>query len=84
MACAAGAACSPYAVATARDFFGAKLIARNFCHGARTMPTFSLEADEQHDSFQNENDRTVGIVGGSILEARLEEKLKLQLRAAGN
>ena len=50
------------------------------------MPTFSLEADEQHiiDSFLQENDRTVGIVGGSILEARLEEKLKSQLKAADN
>jgi hypothetical protein len=47
-----------------------------------SMPTFALEPDERHiiASLMKENDRTVAIVGGSLLEARLEEKLKAQLR----
>jgi hypothetical protein len=46
------------------------------------MPTFALEIDEHHiiDSLREENDRTVAIVGSSLLEARLEEKLKAQFR----
>jgi hypothetical protein len=50
------------------------------------MPTFSLEEDEQHiiDSLRNDNDRTIAIVCGSILEARLEDKIKAQLRTPHN
>jgi DNA-binding MltR family transcriptional regulator len=46
------------------------------------MPMFSLEPDEKHiiDSLYKENDRTTAIVAGSLLEDRLEAKLKTQLR----